>query len=433
MRHSALLHRGLPALALCAALLAAALPASAFFFDREEESAPAVLSFSKNGLAADPIAFTQSDFQVEGEGAALDAIVVGDLPDAGAGALTLGGQSVASGDVITMDAVDGLRFTPQTDPAVSSTGFTFTPVFADGSSGEAATVSLYLLTERNEAPTAQDLEMSTYKNVAVTGQFTAVDPEGDLLTFHILHKPARGSVTLSEDGSARFVYTPYENKTGKDSFTFVAVDAVGNSSAPATVKIKIEKPDTKVTYADMEGDPAHKAAIRLAEEDVFVGECMGGSYFFCPDQTVSRGEFVAMAMHAAGVEALEGVETTGFADNEAIPTWARPYVASALKAGLVQGSRGEDGQVVFQAQSAITPAEAAVFLDRVLQLADVSAENYDAQAPVWAAQSVANLADSGVMGGQGDLEQAMTRGEAAQMLCSALELMESQEDGWFIW
>ena len=140
-----------------------------------------------------------------------------------------------------------------------------------------------------------------------------------------------------------------------------------------------------------------------------------------------------MAMHAAGVEALEGVETTGFADNEAIPTWARPYVASALKAGLVQGSRGEDGQVVFQAQSAITPAEAAVFLDRVLQLADVSAENYDAQAPVWAAQSVANLADSGVMGGQGDLEQAMTRGEAAQMLCSALELMESQEDGWFIW
>ena len=71
---------------------------------------------------------------------------------------------------------------------------------------------------------------------------------------------------MPEDGSSEFVYTPYENKTGKDSFTYVAVDAVGNSSDPATVKIKIEKPNTKVTYADMDGDPAHKAAIRLAEE-----------------------------------------------------------------------------------------------------------------------------------------------------------------------
>ena len=126
---------------------------------------------------------------------------------------------------------------------------------------------------------------------------------------------------------------PYENKTGKDSFTYVAVDAVGNSSDPATVKIKIEKPNTKVTYADMDGDPAHKAAIRLAEEGIFVGECMGGAYFFQPDAAVTRGEFVAMAMNAAGMEALEDVERTGFADDVSIPTWAKPYVSSALKAG----------------------------------------------------------------------------------------------------
>lgn len=144
---------------------------------------------------------------------------------------------------------------------------------------------------------AENLELTTYKNVAVTAQFSAVDPEGDLLTYHILNKPARGAVTMPEDGSSEFVYTPYENKTGKDSFTYVAVDAVGNSSDPATVKIKIEKPNTKVTYADMDGDPAHKAAIRLAEEGIFVGECMGGAYFFQPDTAVTRGEFVAMAMN----------------------------------------------------------------------------------------------------------------------------------------
>ena len=125
-------------------------------------------------------------------------------------------------------------------------------------------VGLYLLTAQNAAPIAENLELSTYKNVAITGTFAATDPEGDLITFRLVDKPKRGAVTLSEDGSAEFVYTPYENKTGKDSFTYVAVDAVGNTSAPATVKVKIEKANTKVTYADMDGVPAYRAALRLA-------------------------------------------------------------------------------------------------------------------------------------------------------------------------
>ena len=55
--------------------------------------------------------------------------------------------------------------------------------------------------------------------MAITGYFDAVDSEGDTLTFQLMDTPARGAVTLAEDGSAKFVYTPYENKTGKDSFT----------------------------------------------------------------------------------------------------------------------------------------------------------------------------------------------------------------------
>ena len=31
-----------------------------------------------------------------------------------------------------------------------------------------------------------------------------------------------------------------------------------------------------------------------------------------------------MAMNAAGMEALEDVERTGFADDVSIPTWAKP-------------------------------------------------------------------------------------------------------------
>ena len=374
MKHRVLLRRALPLAVLAAVLYSAGWPASAFFFQKDE-AVPTVAAMTKNGPAAEPISFSEEDFVVEGSGK-LDSIVIATLPDAAVGCLTLGAQGIQVGDVIAMEAVDGLRFTPLAAPAGLEAQFQFTPVFSDGRSGDAVTVELYLLAEANGAPVAENLEFTTYKNVAV--------------------------------------------------------DAVGNSSDPATVKIKIEKPNTKVTYADMDGDPAHKAAIRLAEEGIFVGECMGGAYFFQPDAAVTRGEFVAMAMNAAGMEALEDVERTGFADDVSIPTWAKPYVSSALKAGLVQGSRSSDGQVVFQAEEPITAAEAAVLLDRALQVTDVSADTLAEEGiPTWAAQSAANLATCGVLSLDGGLSAPLTRGEAAELLCGALELQDSRDGGWF--
>ena len=147
---------------------------------------------------------------------------------------------------------------------------------------------------------------------------------------------------------------------------------------------------------------------------------------------MSRGEFLTLAMHAAGLEALEGVERTGFADDDAIETWAKPYVSSALKSGLIQGSRNEAGQVVFQGDGAVTTAEAAVLLDRALQVTDVDAQTFaDGDAPAWAAQSAANLATCGVLESGDSLGAQLTRGEAAQLLCASLELLDSRDTGWF--
>lgn len=421
-------YRILTAAAAMALLFSAALPASAFFFNEETETAPVAYDLLKNAPVGQSLTFTESDFLTDG--GELDAIVLSTLPDSQAGTLTLGGQVLRVGDVISMEAVDGLAYTAKDTVNPSAAHFKFLPVFADGTSGEEASADLFLLGESNSAPVARDLEFTTYKNVAVTERFDGVDPEGDLLTYHVVKKPARGAVTIQEDGT--FVYTPYENKTGKDTFTYVAVDAVGNSSDPATVKVKIEKPDTKVTYADLDGHPAHKAAVRLAEEGIFVGECMNGAYFFCPDEPVTRSQFVAMVMDTAGLEALEDVERTGFADDGIIETWAKPYVASALKSGLIQGSLDGEGQAVFRGSETVTAAEAAVLLDRALQVTDVDAQTFaSADAPAWAAQSAANLSTCGMLDGGTSLGTQLTRGEAAQLLCAALEWMDSRETGWF--
>lgn len=439
MKHRAFLRRSLPLLSLTVLLLTFALPTYALFGIGEEEEAPSVAAFSKNGPAGSAITFSAEDFVVQ-SGGALDSIVISTLPDQAAGILTLGGQPLNAGDVVAMNAVSGLSFQPLTASAVTSASFTFTPVFSDGTSGSPVEVGLHLLSEANSAPIAENLELCTYKNVAITASFAATDPEGDLLTFQLVDKPARGAVTMPEDGSNEFVYTPYENKTGKDSFTYVAVDAVGNTSAPATVKVKIEKASTKVTYSDMDGVSAHKAAIRLAEEGIFVGECMGGEYFFNPDTPVSRSEFLAMTMKATGLDALEDVTTTGFADDAAIPTWAKGYAASALKAGVVQGAADEVGRIVFNAEDTITRAEAAVLLDRALQVSDVSEAmaTVDELAPAWAVQSAANLESCGVLaaGSTGTLElnDQLTRADAAEMILGALEVLDARDSGgWFNW
>lgn len=420
----------LPALALVSAL-AFTLPAWGGLFSSKDPVAPAVAAFSKNGPATDAISFSPADFRVDGDDT-LSSIVLTSLPDPQAGMLTIAGQVLPQGTEIAMSAVSGLEFTPLVTPMLSTTSFTFSPVFESGQVGEDVTVGLYLLASANAAPVAEDLQLCTYKNVEVTGNFAGVDPEGDLLTFQIISKPARGTVTQSEDGSAAFIYTPYENKTGKDTFTYVAVDTVGNTSSPATVSIRIEKQKTKVTYSDMTNVPGHREAVRLAEAGLLIGEQMGNEYFFRPQQTMSRAQFTALVMAAVDVEPLEAISRTGFADDEVMDVWAKPYVSSALRAGLVQGSLDEYGQVVFLADSPVTAAEAAVLLDRALNVTEVA--DTLSVSPAWASQSVANLDSCGLLPVSAEFDQPLTRADAAIMLDRALDVLESRNTGsWFPW
>ena len=272
----------------------------------------------------------------------------------------------------------------------------------------------------NSSPIAKDLRLSTYQNVAIMEHLSAYDPEGDGVTYRITKNPARGAVTLGEDGS--FTYSPYEDKKGKDSFHYVAQDTGGNVSAPATVSIDIAKQKSQIHYADMLQHPAHKAAVELAEFDVMVGDRLGEVYFFRPEETLSRAEFLVMAMNALDGGALDDVSATGFSDDERIAAWAKPYVSAALLAGIVDGSRSEEGLAVFAPEAYMTYEEASVVIERLLNLRDVRTEFATTS---WSSQSLANLEAVGVL--QTDtapLSEPLTRGDAAQLLSAALKMLE---------
>ena len=286
--------------------------------------------------------------------------------------------------------------------------------------------------QTNSAPIAENLSLSTYKGIAITSRFAATDPDGDPVTFQIVNSPARGQVTVDETDTAAFWYTPYEGKKGKDSFTYVATDDKGNMSEPATVKIIIEKQVSKVTYSDMTGEAAAFAATRLAEEEIYIGRQVGDLYCFDPGETFTREEFLALAMDVAGMEPLENTTLTGFYDDDDISVWAKGYVSAALIEGTVQGSLNEQGQAVFRGGAEISYAEAMVIIDRLLAIGDVEAAPTMA-APVWAAQSAANMEAVAVIAPTAQLNSTLTRNDAAQMLSAMLDVMENREKKGWLW
>ena len=285
------------------------------------------------------------------------------------------------------------------------------------------------------APAAQDLEIATYRDIPYEAQFLASGEAGETLTFAVADQPRKGTVVVEGD---RFTYAPDEGVTGSDSFTYTATDTAGRVSQPATVKVEIQKPRSGVTYADTAGSAAAAAAQDLAEAGVFTGVKIGEQYYFEPDKTVTRGQFLAMVLETAGREVTD-VTMTGFCDDDAIPTWAKAYAAAGVADGIVQGVATEDG-AAFRGEDPITFNEAATVLNRVLDVADVELEVWYADreaVPSWAAQAVGNMEAVSVLSagsfGSDGLDGAVTRADAAQMLSAARTLLEGEPSGPLDW
>ena len=275
------------------------------------------------------------------------------------------------------------------------------------------------------APTVRDIAIKTYRDIPYSAQFLGPDAEGEDMVFAVVDQPRKGTVTI--DG-VNFVYTPNEGATGGDSFTYAATDSAGNTSVPATVTITIQKTKSGVTYSDTDAKSAY-AAQEMAEQGVFTGSKIGENWYFGPDQTVSRGEFLAMTMEMTGRD-VTAVTMTGFTDDAAIPTWAKAYAAAGVADGIIQGSATTEG-VAFRSEEKITFNEAAALLNRALEIENVDLDVWYADresVPSWAAQAVGNLEAVSVLQvgsfGSAEMAEAVTRADAAQMLCAASALLD---------
>ncbi len=373
--------------------------------------------------------FSSDDFLSENQ---QQGVFLTAVPHPSVAKVWYGGRLLRAGDALPREALDQL--TLESCSTTRQTAAIDYHVISEDGSSAAECLNLSILPKKNEPPEAEDAEFETYKNLPIEGTLEACDPENGPLTYQVVREPKRGTVEIREDGT--FTYTPDENKVGKDKFIYTVTDDAGQVSEPEEVEIEILKPTDKRTYADMTGDEDAFSAMWMKEQGLFTGTNVGENLCFEPDASVSRGQFLVMAMKLVGAEACETGMTSGFSDEAATPLWMQPYIVSALSNGMISGTP-EEGGMTFRPTAELTHAESAVMMQNILQLPgrDIQAVSSleEQTLPVWAQEAAAALNHAGVELDMTTGEEILTRRDAAKMLYQVSKLLEADTVPTFYW
>jgi uncharacterized repeat protein (TIGR01451 family) len=164
----------------------------------------------------------------------------------------LANDSDPDGDPLTIISVsptNGLA-------VISGTNVVFTPAnsfigtatvgytIIDGFGGTNS--ALITINVTNRPPMANNQSLATTFNTPKAITLTGSDADGDPLTYIIVGQPVNGTLSLLDTNAGTVTYTPANNYTGTDTFTFRVNDGTTNS-ALATVTITVGTP----TIADL--------------------------------------------------------------------------------------------------------------------------------------------------------------------------------------
>lgn len=380
------------------------------------------LDMVKTGLLGKPLKFSDADFKSALGTQDFDKLTVTKLPDGEEGTLMLGDRKLSEGQTVRRRSLASLSFIPQSS-AVTESCFSFT---VEGlCAGAEITCTMKFIEKVNYAPKVSTDEgvsttVTTQQGISVWGTMKAEDPEGDDIDYIIVSYPKYGSLTLSDSVMGEYVYTPNKDYEGRDSFIFVARDEYGNYSYPEQVSVKITERMSNITYIDTAGARQENAVIAMTAMGIMSGTQVGDDIYFSPEGSVSRAEFVAMAMKTVGMKANTQLKESFFDDNDEIPASLVGYVATAQRKGIINGSFDKDG-LNFRPNDPITKYEASIIMARLIgeDSGDVSVsfENMSS-IPVWARDEVSSMLRLGIFSENESIsrEAAPTRIEVAEYL-----------------
>lgn len=435
-------HRRLLAV-FCFSLLLSALP----FFHRtacaaaepSDQLSPALsliaeeYSLIKTGQAGSDITFSANDFADCIGVKKIGEIMITSLPPVTTGSLRLGDSAVLKNQVIARSRLNALRFVP-TGGEAGEGSFTFRVI---GSEEYELTCRLYLLDGMNYKPSTQvsavlseRRSVTTYENIAVFSSMPAADPENDQLTYEIVEYPKKGVLAVTDRTAGNYTYTPITDFVGKDSFVYEATDRYGNRSEQCKVEIRVIANETAVVYSDLLGKAEQYPALRLTADGIMHVRYENGSAVFQPDESVTRLDFLVMAMQAAGYRVSTTADQTPFADDRDIPSQAKGYVSAAVNMGFVHGVQAEGGLYLYP-DAPITRAESAVILSRMIDpekpvIRPVFSDSDNI--PTYALDAIQALNAVGILESVGSTiapNETVTRSQSAQILCAVMDYLEA--------
>ena len=359
------------------------------------------------------LTFSAGDFEkVTGNGGYLTIL---SLPDKGMGRLVFCGNEVKKGLTISRKGISGLVFEPNTD-VTGSASFAFC---ATPESAKHAICTVYVLPSKNTAPVGKELAFDTLKNISYKGFFEAHDPDGDGIKFIVSAPPKHGTLMLLDEKSGNFMYTPKVDFTGRDTFKFKVCDGYGNMSQAVRAVVHVNEKPTDTVFSDMTNHWAHESAISAFDDKVISAGYDGKNLVFSPEEKVTRGDFLAVSMIAAGFEKdVKRCFFTSFCDDENIPLNIKSYAEAALDLGIVNGYPS-DGIPRFESTKYITRKEAAAILSRIVAIKSKNSVRECGE------NSFDLVEECGIMVGAGGgnmlPDEIVTKAQLARIYCNLVE------------
>lgn len=407
------------ALLYSAVLCTAALPVSAAPFailSPALENLAADAQMVKSGLIAADLCFSRTDFE-RAVGAKVEEITVTALPPAVSGTLFLGSAPVAVNQSVPAESLNLLRFVPAQTCLESSFRFQSTGAYSMACEMKFLTSVNFAPKTEPMAVSA----LWTQRDISLYGSLSANDPEGDEITFEITRYPEAGLLTLTNSAAGDYKYTPYDGFTGTDAFSYAVRDEYGNYSEEETVSVRVDKPESDLVFADMDEHWAHNAALVMVAENAMDVTSQNGQIFFRPEEKITREDFLVTVMKALGAGEIPPTET-GFADNDQISAENRGYIERAYRLGVTNGVEVDGRlcflpkNEITRAEAAVM-LNAILGVnapDSVPTFADNNA------VPAWAKSALYALNSAGVLNGTGSgrlsPSSALSRAETAQIL-----------------
>ncbi len=263
----------------------------------------------------------------------------------------------------------------------------------------------------------------TYSKVLLNGVEVDFTYEGNYVVTKGETKTTTGG---TENGGSADVGTFPEDNGGNSEGNSSGNGGGGGSAVPdeKPEEKPEDKPDTPPAdnmekLTDIEGHWAENSINFLYEKGIIDGK---GDSKYCPEDEITRAEFVKLVSEIAGLDAKDEV-TDGIFVDVAENEWYAPYIYAAYDAGIVGGT----GADTFAPEHKITRQEMAKMVCNILEMIDsefVLQEkplfNDADEIAEWAVEFVEKLSSIGLVEGDDEVNfrplATLTRAEAATVL-----------------